>query len=1375
MGMGTLEFFRRLIRSETNLIGEVVENLHGAVPGTLNRLAAPRVASWLVATLPGSTLISLDEFYTIYMGLKERTSTEIRAVDGVMLFKSDKPVIVLARSMVNVPHKQSVPLTVDAGSAASEFGIYVDGKLVRRANNTVTQTLSLDSGKHMIEVVAATSGLVIAVPPTIELLGGKEVPPVPVWASLTPGYADAALGTPANDLRWWADARAGGWRVLKRELSFVGRITSVGDLDANGRFSLTIEGDWSTTIPVGEQLHAHPDTLGTVVAVRAQVTQPVDPDTDDTTPDPTETVVTVALDPSLSQPDPNWIGSLAATGSFTEATTIKRAAASGQVGWLDTSIVVGQAYEYALQAFGVFDPTSLSPLSEVRYIMAGDIDAPSSITFVEGYPKIVNGRVVVRFNTPPEDDYDGVRVYFRAEVQGTLATISGSTVTFDGTPLAGQTLDGEWFITVMDDSNKGEDGLGVADGVTRKVLSYTDNTVISDPPWEGLNSLVPGVGSTMLIYRYVGVVTDRGRPNTVDELTFDSKAYGKGTYLFRTFDFSNNEQDDEVALRWVYDDSTPEEFVGASPPVLTIRQLTAVEQIEFAAPYNDLLRYALVLVDAHSPITGFEGVTLYYQLRGQDVQTMPAITEPLLLGEPVDSVPASPPFVIDDPAGSRSRYIAVARSNNENWLRFWAIDSFGMRSHEMTFVVDFDSTPEIASIESDLDTSIVNQMGTNGVLTVDVVADDDTRSLKFWLENAETNAAVGYTEPTEASPLQIEDTASFGSAFSYAFALGDGWKKVFNVQPYSGPSLTGEAGMIVQRTFSRPPRTDSLFEHRNDQNATTAATVKGTFQVFPAIESEYEGVVSAATVNSVTIATADWTADQWTTVDQNYHFVFMTSGAAKDQVRMIIGNTTTELLLGAAFTPAPAPGDTFQILDGVTYYRYADNPADLTRQLAFQPTYTPIFIPRGDGKTIEFYSVLNGVPAEPVHRILIDPDNSASIGKLTLTKLANGYLQVAIDGLDDDVRYWRSYEKKGGWPSLNGAAITEDKLGVDLIDTHYLRFEGDNSQQSYRHSAGLGVWYVVVVPYNSYNEPGIPRVGSIDLATATEDPDLGDDDPDSDGSDGNGPDTNVGGMPKFDMLTITAADVGTAYANKIKWHHGSGVPEDSTGLFVKVFAWNNLEPKKRIEITEGLSYMPTYDCVPPDNPLTNTVNGEGSILHTGLPERGGPGDQQVTWNYDVWLYTSDNPDPFNFFLVAQYPVGSFTDYYKLPTPHIDSVLLHVVAGRGSLSGCSSQQEVRLTWTDLINPTGESVYFEVFDVVNNHLAASGIAPTATGYTFTESYYYSTAGGNVAQDYQYEVRVKRRSDNAILSSKTTDLRTVQHRQCSSGGGSVVATPV
>ena len=91
-----------------------------------------------------------------------------------------------------------------------------------------------ERGDHLVEILAYTKTLAVAVPPTIRVSARVERLERPRGQDVRPGWLDPALGIASVRLSWFNDLRAGGWRLARREQVSVGELLELGDADRFG-------------------------------------------------------------------------------------------------------------------------------------------------------------------------------------------------------------------------------------------------------------------------------------------------------------------------------------------------------------------------------------------------------------------------------------------------------------------------------------------------------------------------------------------------------------------------------------------------------------------------------------------------------------------------------------------------------------------------------------------------------------------------------------------------------------------------------------------------------------------------------------------------------------------------------------------------------------------------------------------------------------------------------------------------------------------------------------------------------------------------------------------------------------------------------------
>jgi hypothetical protein len=762
--MGYLDELKKLIYEQTQKVGVPIGNIYGVAQSTLQKLTATERSSWLALALPSRTITNIDGFYALYSSLKTGTARKIETETGAVVYENlgAETVSVLLRGSIELAQARSITFAIQLGDDQASFIAQMDGHVIKQGNGSAEIGVYLDTGMHTLEVLAASNAVGVQVPQDLRVSADFERVSAPTWISVTTGYVDAIQGQATVQLSWHIDTKAGGWRVLRRQLVELNTIQTVGVVDQTSEYSAIITGDQSALL-VGMELFAAHELMGIVLGV---------------VPSGADSLVRLRLPSGRLATSDYWTGRTAMQGTFVEIQRVGRTQAAGAMSWSDNNVTGGQFYDYALQAWGFLDSNTWSALSDVRFIKAGDQTPPSAIVFVSTYPAVVDRRAIVKFTTPSESDYAGVRVYYREKYTGTATSSTATSITNSGATFGA--LTSAWTVRITSGTGAGQE---------RVVVSGTTTTITVDTAWQ----TNPDATSVYLVYKDSPVMTDYGLPSTTDELSFAPVDTDPGgpvqEYQFRTFDNAFNEQIDTNALVWTFDPGDAAVSGWTSPPIVGIRQVpvlhpTLVGQDDFAAPYNNNTNFVIVELSA-SDVAGRTGaVTLFYQRRGDTSPiSLPATSAPTLEG--------GTPAVVDAPSGTRSRYIPIARTLQDNWIKVYAVDSDGNKSSTTAYTVDYNALPEVSSFEGRVDPTTVlssvwnsgtNPFGTGTVNTAGVVwvsgaVDDDTSALKYWLEDP-----TG-TDPTLSAPRVLDRTLT--RSFEFVFSLGDGERKKLILEPWS--------------------------------------------------------------------------------------------------------------------------------------------------------------------------------------------------------------------------------------------------------------------------------------------------------------------------------------------------------------------------------------------------------------------------------------------------------------------------------------------------------------------------------------------------------------------------------------------------------------
>ena len=277
--MSNIALLRKLVRQQTTSVGPV-SNLIGPTPALATRVVVTAEATWMLLRVPGSTLLpNIFDFYAAYSTAEERALQEVVADRGLIIIQHAVPAVFVLRGLVTVQDTVSVPVTVVTDSVQGAFAVYVDGTQVRRASGDRDFALLLSPGSHLIEFMISSMAFAVQLPPSLAVSRVRELLEAPVWESTTPGYSDPLTGVAANRLRWYSDARVGGWSVLRRTVTGQGLIVTVGLADNGGLFGVEVAGDIEALVQVGATLYAWSEQMGTVVDVFYDSAQEVTYDT----------------------------------------------------------------------------------------------------------------------------------------------------------------------------------------------------------------------------------------------------------------------------------------------------------------------------------------------------------------------------------------------------------------------------------------------------------------------------------------------------------------------------------------------------------------------------------------------------------------------------------------------------------------------------------------------------------------------------------------------------------------------------------------------------------------------------------------------------------------------------------------------------------------------------------------------------------------------------------------------------------------------------------------------------------------------------------------------------------------------------------------
>ena len=744
------------------------------------------------------------------------------------------------------------------------------------------------------------------------------------------------------------------------------------------------------------------------------------------------------------------------------------------------------------------------------------------------------------------------------------------------------------------------------------------------------------------------------------------------------------------------------------PPTITLEQLTASEQSAFTS-FTDVEKYAVLRLAAADPQQAdpTASVTIWYKRKNGSTIPLAAATA-LVAG------------TVDNPAGTRSRYVLMTRDSDETWLEAWSEDGQGFQSDHVTYTIDFDNSPEVTSLETVYDVG-------NSVVYVTAIVDDDTQGVRIWMTPAPDVGAVTNRDYTNASPLHVDTRTT--KTVNLTVRLSDAQRKSLAVQPwnlFSGGTAQGTAGETVTRDLVRSPRTTITFENRDEQNSVSSKRVRASVVLSPAIAPQATRTSTATGGSATRIAdngSPGWTVNLFAYSDalQRFYFVEFVSGTYTGQVYKIIANGTNYLDITPALT-ATSNGDQFRIWPGAVVWQ-VEGQSD-----AYVVSGVTYFDRRdADPIAIAYHGLISGASPEATHRIGVDANSEAHIELLTASESTANLVTVTVTSadpvtrppFDDDVKYWRLWARKGGsYPTKTGSAPARDASTKRYnMEDVFFRWEDVPANPSITFNCGDGDWIFIAVPYNSDNEDGDYREARLTVTGAAR------------------------------LTNLTAAASGSSNTN-LTWGHTNFTAGPYTvDISAQKYDANGSTIGGAVTVATGLAA--TTDAA------THTSIGTRAAQGSGI------------WR--VWRYTVTLKD--NGVAIATYNC-QLGDY-------LDESSASLTSATASNADGGSAEPVEFTYhclTPLVNlvqwvtsGTTDSDYFMQvsyqYDGVGQfYLAASNLSvSTGQYYHFEDTIFALTGPGTVSRSWTYKVELIRRSDSVVIGTQTCSPVVVQIHSC------------
>jgi len=1122
---------KTLIRNQTTS-AEGVSNIHGTPVMIPTTQTIEGQSEWRVNVLKGeSSFLSPSEVISRITTTSEHQTLTIKATSGQVFYATSSASTVLFSTVVSVP--KAFSFTIEALGLNTTVGVYIGDSLIRKGSGRVTTTINVPAGLVALNVVFAgsASDLAVILPKDLITSYSLYVPPTPKWRSPIPIETD------------YIDPHTGntGNALYWYDQAMAGGwgIYKVEPLSF-GMITSSSFDDGKLFISTN---YIDSGTMPSIPSIA--YTPDVDSGTVlgvltsgivsmDVESGVAGLFVNVQANNSQFHGNDDLLSGTLQILKYTHLHEYLRTGASTTHLYIDTNVEAGQDYSYTLDSFSAFDRSLRSAKSTIQIVTAGDTTPPNNINITQY--EISNQVAYVSYTTPTDEDYLGVHVYYDNVFSGTVDS----------------------------------------------------------------------------------VLIDYGNPDAEDSLSF--RLIDSGSYYFAAFDKVGNEQEPLTSPSIVWN-GTSGAIIANQPPVISIEKIASAALRGLGEDPFTRFRYRL---DASDPDTPHDDLTLYY-MRLQDSGAWQEVAGTSL---PID--------------------VDIERQNYDTWVRVKATDGVLM-SDELTFVCDFDTRPEISSVYG-------RYLHDSGAVLVNGAVDDDAIAVEWYISDDFTGPTG--SDPTSSDP-DIANPGNLKSikTFNFTFGLEDGEKKVAVLTPFAGVAVDlssgiGDPGPQYIQEFVREPRTLVSITDRNQSGAVqridstiSLSAIPETANIYKKVDFVDYGTISSATASTLTDSSKTWSTDRWNT----YYEVYIETGNAKGQARTITDTTTTVLSVSPDFSPTPTSGtyrirekyryysingtatggtttkleDTTQswqanlfqgklltmltgdnvgqtsfIASGIATEQYLSsamsNPIAADDQYKIDGSITISKNPNKD-KILYFYADVPNIAREEERSLILDTDYIPEIGSLSVTEPTTGILKISVSDLDDDVKTWTAYAKKGGWPwlSISGA-----------FDSDYLRFTETKNIQTISFDVSSGDWYVFAVPYDSYNNQG-PY-----LAQAYSIVDSGISSP---------------------AITSTWVGLEGTYYNRVFFQHNSVAEKDSgTNCYIVVTAYRTDLPPETESYVDGAGPDDDRQCWQDSvkgDPYLNedavtedeNITGQGSIVH----EIDRSGTIWTTWKYTIDLYEDE--------------------------------------------------------------------------------------------------------------------------------------------------------
>jgi hypothetical protein len=401
---------KEFVEEQTKGVG-VVSNLHGVIESADETTTENKRQTWFVAQVPVSSAPDLSALLRAFT--YERPGfASVEATAGVVQYPSSGSIAPLSAvmfyGMINLPNPRKIDVRLRGEN--STVSLYLDGVQTDSGADTVKTSMEISAGPHVLVAIVygATKPVTLELSPDVEILSNEVNPVTPSWLQFPTAYLlEPASGNIVARMQWSNDPHASSWNIYRAPTAEWGRVVGTPTVNGDGNVSFVVPS--TVTVTEGDRIFTEYFEAGQVASV---------------TPGSPNSTIVVTPVPETDMTMANWTNiRVYSLQEFLPVASVPNAGGLA-VTWHDSTITINKFYAYKITSLGPFG-LSESSYSSTQGLFANDEDCPAGIDWdvahaptitIEGY------QATVRFPTPTDPDFAGIRVYGPYALVGGLLT-----------------------------------------------------------------------------------------------------------------------------------------------------------------------------------------------------------------------------------------------------------------------------------------------------------------------------------------------------------------------------------------------------------------------------------------------------------------------------------------------------------------------------------------------------------------------------------------------------------------------------------------------------------------------------------------------------------------------------------------------------------------------------------------------------------------------------------------------------------------------------------------------------------------------------------------------------------------------------------------